>query len=119
MNCFRSASAVAVVAAALITGTGVGQAIAAGTTVPQTAFCKEVVAYNAQYTAAYAKKPNDLKALGAIKVAGLRRIEKVAPAASKADFEAMAKHYETGAKAGVAVMKVLGVVNDQCKVDLA
>ncbi len=72
-----------------------------------------------QYTAAYAKKPNDLKALGAIKVAGLRRIEKMAPAASKADFEAMAKHYETGAKAGVAVMKVLGVVNDQCKVDLA
>ncbi len=98
--------------------TDVSQAAPAATAT-KPAFCKEVVAFTSKYAAAYAKNPSDTKGLTTVKVAGLRRIEKVAPAQSRADFETMAKHYETGAKAGAAVMKVLGVVNTECKVDLA
>ena len=115
----RSISTAVTVALSAAVLTAISQAAPAADTSAKPAFCKEVTTFNAQYSAAYAKKPSDSKGLTAIKVAGLRRIEKVAAATSRADFEAMAKHYETGAKAGAAVMRVLGLVNTECKVDLA
>lgn len=107
---------------ALILGAGAAWApgaTAAGGVAPTSAFCKQVTAYNAKYIAAYKKSPTDLKGLSAIKATALHGLAKVAPTGTSKDFDIVAKHYETGAKAGVSLMNILGVVNKQCGVDLA
>lgn len=86
---------------------------------PTSAFCKQVSAFNTKYLAAYKKTPNDLKGLSAIKATALHGLAKVAPAGTAKDFEVVAKHYESGAKAGLSVSNVLTVVNKQCGIDLA